>query len=442
MNSNHSPTSSCGCNDNGNALHETIERRRNLTTRREFLGVLPAGLALPALLSAAPAAAAATTEGLGESFGGSSVGNLYPFLEKLAIHGEFPLSWLQPKFSNLDVWRRAAKAKVQELMHYAPPRCAPKAEVVARVDKGDYWQETVRFNTTPVVRVPAAVLIPKKAHFPAPGIVALHDHGAFFLWGREKLVESDDEHPALTEFKRTAYGGISIAAALARQGYVVIVTDMFYWGERRILLDGDAEDWRTRPRTMPPARVAAYNQRSSQLTDLVGRTIYTTGTTWYGIMVTDDLRTVDYLASRPEVDPQRLCCVGLSVGGFRSGQLAALDERIKAAVVVGWMCSFPRQLKTQIIHTIGPLMHVPGLYCHLDYPDIVSLAAPRALMVINGSRDGLFQLDGVKQCFDKLQRCWAKAGVPEKINCRLFDTPHEFNSAMQAEAWAWLKQWV
>jgi hypothetical protein len=442
MNADNKPIASHGHSLKGNALPESIEPRSGLTTRREFLGILPAGLALPVLMSTGQGVAGATSKEVPVSSTGSSVGSLYPFLEKLAVHDEFPISWLQPQFTDLGAWRQTAKAKVQELMQYAPPHCLPEAEVVERVDKGDYWQETVRFNTTPDVRIPASVLIPKKGRFPAPGIVALHDHGAFFLWGREKLVESDEEHPALTEFKRGAYGGISIAAALARQGYVVIVTDMFYWGERRILLDGDPEDWRTRPRTMPNERVAGYNQRSSQLTDLVGRTITTTGATWYGILVTDDLRTVDYLASRPEVDPQRLGCVGLSVGGFRSGQLAALDERIKAAVAVGWMCSYPRQLKTQINHTIGPLMHVPGLYRHLDYPDIVSLAAPRALMVINGSKDGLFQLDGVKQSFEKLKRCWAKAGVPEKINCRLFDTPHEFNPAMQAEAWVWLKKWV
>ncbi|MBI2299724.1 MAG: hypothetical protein HYU66_12425, partial [Armatimonadetes bacterium] len=78
----------------------------------------------------------------------------------------------------------------------------------------------------------------------------------------------------------------------------------------------------------------------------------------------------------------------------------------------------------------------------LDYPDIVSMTAPRALMVINGSQDGLFDLDGVKGCFARLGRNWKKAGVPEKINCRLFDEPHEFSVQGQAEAWEWLKRWV
>lgn len=68
------------------------------------------------------------------------------------------------------------------------------------------------------------------------------------------------------------------------------------------------------------------------------------------------------LLTRPEVDPKRIGCVGLSVGGLRACHLAALDERIKAAVVVGWMASFPAQLQRYVRSTIGFTKLVPGLY--------------------------------------------------------------------------------
>ena len=151
-------------------------------------------------------------------------------------------------------------------------------------------------------------------------------------------------------------------------------------------------------------------------------------------MYWDDIRTVDYLLTRPEVDPKRIGCVGLSMGGLRACHLAALDERVKAAVVVGWMASFPAQLQNHIRNTIGHTKLVPGLYRYLDYPDVASLALPSALLVINGSKDTLFELDGVKPCFDKLAACYQKAGVPEKVRTRLYDTPHEFNAEMQTEA--------
>ena len=104
-------------------------------------------------------------------------------------------------------------------------------------------------------------------------MVALHDHGGFYFWGGEKLVPVQDEHPTLAEFKRQYYGGNSIAADLARQGYVVIVIDMFYWGERRMLLDDDPPDWRLRPKEITAERISAFNQRAGQSEALVGRTI-------------------------------------------------------------------------------------------------------------------------------------------------------------------------
>jgi dienelactone hydrolase len=415
-----------------------------MSTRREFVQWLAASLCLPPAVPAEARAAAShsSSEESPMPATGSDVGSLFPFIHSQAVKGEFPLSFLRPEFKDPAAWKRRARGKLLDLLHYAPPKCAPRAEVVERKDCGDYLREKVYFNTTPDIRAPAYVLIPKKAKLPAPAIVALHDHGGFYMWGKEKLVEREEEHPVLAGFKREYYAGASIASALARQGYVVIVIDMFYWGERRMLLDGDPADWRDRPKTLAPERIAAFNQRAGQSEQLVGRTIYAAGFTWPGVIFWDDIRTVDYLVTRPEVDRNRIGCVGLSVGGLRSCHLAALDDRIKAAVVVGWMTSFPAQLKSRIVNTIGHTMLVPGLYRTLDYPDVAALAMPSALLVINGSRDTLFDPGGVRSAFDKLTACYRKAGAPEKLRVRLYDTPHEFNAEMQAEAWEWLRKWV
>ncbi len=372
----------------------------------------------------------------------ADVGSLFPFIESQAVKADFPLSFLSAGFASLEQWKPQARGKLLELLHYAPPPCDPQAEVVERVDEGDYIREKVYYSTTPDVRVPAYVLIPKGVPLPAPAVVALHDHGAFYLWGKEKLVELPDEHPAMKSFKEQYYSGKSIASELARQGYVVIAIDMFYWGERRMLLDGDPDDWRERPADMPTERVVAFNQRASQSEQLVGRTIFSAGFTWAGVMFWDDIRTVDYLCTRPEVDQSRIGCVGLSVGGLRSCHLAALDDRIKAAVVVGWMASFPTQLHHQIRNTVGHTKVVPGLYRHLDYPDVASLAMPSALLAINGTQDALFNLEGVRASFAKLSACYAKAGVPDRFRGSFYDTPHEFNSQMQTEAWEWLARWL
>ena len=411
-----------------------------MSTRREFLHESTSGALAAALAAAGPAVAAGRHEALlaDAPEEGSDIGSLHPFVQSQAVKGEFPLSFLQPRFKDLPAWKKEARGLVLDLLHYSPPRCDPRPETIERIDRGDYVLERVAFNTTPDVRVPAFVLVPKGKPLPAPGIVALHDHGGFYLWGKEKLVEQDDEHPALADFKRESYAGRSIASELCRRGYVVVVIDMFYWGERRMLLAGDAPDWRERPRTITRERVAEFDRRASSAEQLLGRTIMAAGFTWAGVIFWDDIRTVDYLASRPDVDAARIGCVGLSVGSLRSGHLAALDDRIKAAVAVCWMTSFPAQLERHVKNTIGHTKLVPGLYRSLDYPDVVSMAAPAALLVINGSRDGLFAPLGVRQSFEKLQACYAKAGVAERLRTRMYDTPHEFNTEMQAEAWEWL----
>jgi dienelactone hydrolase len=373
---------------------------------------------------------------------GSHLGNLYPFVQGQADRSKFELSFLRPEFTNLRRWQQAARAKVLDHLFYAPGRVDPQPQLVRRTDRGDYVEEYLTFQTTPDLRVPAYVLVPKKAKLPAPAVVVLHSHDGIYLWGKEKVVENDQEHPALTAFKQRSYAGKSIAAELSRRGYVVIAIDMFYWGERRMVLDDDPSSYRERPLAMTEQEIRAFNQRASQDESLVGRSLFTAGITWPGVVLWDDIRTLDYLATRPDVDRNRLGCVGLSVGGYRSFLLAALDERIKAAVDVGWMTSFGSQIKQHVIHTVGLSFHINGLYRYMDMPDLAALIAPRAVLVINGSQDRLFALDGVKTAFDKIARCYVKAGAPGRSRCRLYDAPHEFNLDMQAEAWAWLGQWV
>ena len=143
-------------------------------------------------------------------------------------------------------------------------------------------------------------------------------------------MESDHEHPALTEYKQELYHGRSIASELARRGYVVIVIDAFYWGERRMVLDDDPRSYRE-PSQMTKEDVAKFNRRSQQGEQLVARSLFTAGITWPGVALWDDLRTVDYLARAPRSILRGSRASGLSMGGYRSFLLAALEPRIKVA---------------------------------------------------------------------------------------------------------------
>ena len=381
-----------------------------------------------------------TPNPLDEPIADSHVGSLLgPIARIRDAYGWASESFASDRFKASDhaSWRKRMLAEVFASMRYAPAKADVAAETVERVDCGTHVREKVYFNTTSELRAPAYVLVPKNLRGKAPGIVALHDHGGFYRWGKEKLVRVDGEHPALTEFKG-AYAGRSIADDLAAQGYVVIVIDMFFWGERRLRLPDDAK-----PEPESVEDVRKFNASRGGMEQLVARTIYTSGFTWAGLIFWDDIRTLDYLASRPEVDANRLGCVGLSVGAWRAAHLTALDERIKAGVAVCWLSSFKDIQAKHTVHTVGFTKILPGMYRRLDMPDVISLAAPRALLAINGMKDGLFPVEtGVKPAYRTLETVYAKLGAAERFRGHLYDSPHEFNAGMQREAWEWLKRWV
>jgi dienelactone hydrolase len=187
--------------------------------------------------------------------------------------------------------------------------------------------------------------------------------------------------------------------------------------------------------------IGAFNWRSSEQTWNTSVGLSMAGITWAGVMCWDDIRTVDYLVSRPEVDPDRIGCCGLSVGAYRAVHLAGLDERIKAAVVVGWMCSFPAMLQNKLT-SIGPMKIIPGLYQSMDLPDIAAMTCPGALMCIHGTRDELFTNEGVQAAYSKITNIYAKAGLPERFDGVTYDGPHEFNLSMQEKAFTWLERWL
>src|SRR5437870_11433018 len=179
-------------------------RRSTMSTRRQFMRRTAAALSGSLVASEPTCAALIPVEGPkvpAATQTGSDVGSLFPFIQSQAPR-DFSLSFLRDEFTDVTAWKKQARGKLLELLHYAPPKCKPEAETVEKVDRGDYVQEKVYFNTTPDLRVPAYVLIPKKAKRPLPGIVALHDHGGFYLWGKEKLVEDPEDHPTLTAFQK------------------------------------------------------------------------------------------------------------------------------------------------------------------------------------------------------------------------------------------------
>lgn len=335
-----------------------------------------------------------------------------------------------------DAFRTAARAKVRDVLSYEPPRVDFQSEVVERVDCGGFWRERVLISTTPWFRFPAYVLIPKGLKNPAPAIVDLHSHGGMFLFGKEKVIDFGANHPAMTKYHEQNYDGRPTATALVKRGYVVISFDTFMFGERRVLLDEDLKfGWDRSKYSLDD--VQQLNQKCRAKEATIAKSLVLAGATWPGVVNFDDRRVVEYLTTRPEVDAARIGCVGISMGGYRSAYLTAMDERIKAACVVGFMSSMQPMLKSHI-DTHSWIHFLPGLHRLMDLPELVSLTAPRALFVQQCSQDRLFPLVGMQAAVQRIAELYESASSRDQFRGRFYDEPHRWTIAMQDEAFAWL----
>lgn len=373
-----------------------------------------------------------------------SIGNLFPLIETIDSQNEPRLSFLNPQFNDMAAWRETARSELLTLLRYMPPTCDLQPEIVERVDCGNHYREKLYFLSAPDVKVPAYFLYPQHTDSPVPGIVALHDHGGFYTYGKEKLVDLPDESPDLRKFKQESYSGRSYATLLARRGYAVLVTDAFYFGERRIDFDTVDADIRSRLETRISTlveKVSTYHQQVSAFEEMVARHIIAAGATWLGIMSHDDRASVSYLCSRPEVDASRIGCLGLSMGGHRNDYLTATDPRIKAAVTVGWMTNW-RDLLPQHVRSHSWAQFLPSLAGVLELSDVVSIGMPAALCILQCARDELFPLHGMQRACDKLEQLYTKAGIHERYQARFYDVTHQFNAEMQEDAFAWLDRWL
>jgi dienelactone hydrolase len=368
----------------------------------------------------------------------SDTGTLFAHMEELGRRSDFPGSFLNPGWRSWADFRRAARQTVLDALGSAPPPADPRPEVIHRQEFDTFTREKILFSTAPELRVPAYLHLPKKRSGRLPAIVDLHSHGGMFLFGKEKVIDFGANHPAMVDYHKANYEGRPTATEFVRRGYAVITIDAFAFGERRILMDEDLKDGWDRTR-YSLEDVRRLNQRNRQKESTIVKTLACAGLTWPGVVAWDDMRTVDYLLTRPEIDPARIGCVGVSMGGWRSLLLSGLDERIAAGCVVGFM-STAKPMMRKHMDTHSFVHFIPRLHDRLDLPDIVALRAPKPLLVQQCRRDGLFPLAGMEESLAKIARIYAKNGSPNAFTGRFYDQPHIFNVAMQDDAIAWFDQ--
>jgi dienelactone hydrolase len=374
----------------------------------------------------------------------SYLGSLAPILRSIHEERGFPMAYANREGISVAEWRRRGRAEVERALSYFPKAVPLDLRVHSTVKRDGYEVRIVSFAGSAHYRVPAYLLVPD-GKGPFPGVVALHDHGGWFYHGKEKLVRMDGEHPALRGFRERYYGDRAWADELARRGFVVLVPDAFYWGERRLEYKQTPAELEKRLAGLDPNTaewISAWNGYVRERVSELNTWLSFSGTSWMGIVNHDDRRSVELLASLPEVDAKRIGCAGLSGGGYRATYLTGMEPRIKASVIVGWMTSLPTTLDIPYSVHSG-LFDAFGAHASLDHPDIASLAAPDcAVFVQNCARDRLFTKAGMDASTEKIRAVYADLKHPERFQGKFYDVPHQFNAEMQEEAFAWIEKWL
>ena len=295
-------------------------------------------------------------------------------------------------------------------------------------------------------RTQAWLLRPAGHAEPLPGILALHDHGGFKFYGKEKIADGPlTPDAALTGHRDSAYGGRAFANEFAKQGFAVLVHDVFLWGSRRFPLEDIplqdrmhglrlAEAWKQEGREID--EIAVYNAATGFHEHTIEKYCNLLGTTLAGVVSHEDRIAFNYLMSREDVIADRLGCVGLSGGGNRSALLLATSERIKAAVIVGLMSTYPGLLDHNVIsHT---WMFFPnGWARHGDWPDIAASRAPMPLLVQYDREDDLFTLEGMQAAHERIISHYHRSDSPQAYTGQFYPGPHKFDLEMQSEANNW-----
>jgi dienelactone hydrolase len=302
--------------------------------------------------------------------------------------------------AQIDEWRVRVRDRLISMLGPAPQRVPAHFEVTESVDAGDYRRMRVVYDTEMAMSVPAFLLVPHGRTAPGPAVLAVHGHGA----GKAMVCGVDDG-----DDRRSAeiaeYGG-AYAHELACRGFVVLAPDLRCFGERADpVWDEPAKyecDWNLVAATMAGQSPLAQNL-------------------W-------DLRcSLDVLADHELVDPAALGVCGLSYGATLTLFLAALDDRVRACVVSGYLSSW-RAAHTVPWNMCGSQV-LTGMLGQIEHLDVAALVSPRAMLVESGTDDFIFPIAAARETVASLAEIYAHDGAADHLEHDEFAGGHRWHGA-------------
>ena len=295
-------------------------------------------------------------------------------------------------------WQKALRSKVVELIGGFPAERQPLRPISLETRTFPaYTREKIVFNSRSDVSVLAYLLMPNTAPRPAPVMICIPGHGR----GVDDIVGIDE-----LGNERTDKAGYQhdFAIQVAEAGVAALAIEPMGFGCRRDPIN--VRQGLSRKACDPAAGGAL----------LVGETMV-------GWRVWDVMRTIDYIATRPELDQRRVGCMGISGGGTITVFSTALDQRIGVALVSGYLNTF-RDSIGSLAHCIDN--YVPGILKWAEMYEVAGLIAPRPLFVESGEKDNIFPVRASVESFEEVKKIYSVFGVPDVVEQEVFPEEHLF----------------
>ncbi len=294
-------------------------------------------------------------------------------------------------------WQGAFADRLRTLLGPHRPPARWKTVVERRVELKDHRREELVLEADGHPPLPLYLLLPRKADGRRPGVLALHGHGEH---GHAPVAGRDDLPGVAAAIQSAHY---DYGRQLARRGCVVAVPCLTPFGRRL----GD----RAAYGKQDPCAVAFVRLQ------LLGKVLMAEN-------LRDCLWCVELLARHPQVDAKRLACVGLSYGGRMTMLTAALEPRVRVAVVSGALNVMQERVRIQ--YSCGAQV-IPGLLRYGDVPEIGALLAPRPSVWEVGSRDRLIAPRWADEALARMRRAYRAYGAEEQLRVDRFEGGHEWS---------------
>jgi dienelactone hydrolase len=295
-------------------------------------------------------------------------------------------------------WQLQLRAKLTGLLGGFPDRTHLRFQTLEVKNYPGYRREKFVFESRPGLGVLGYLLTPTGKKAPHATVVCVPGHGR----GVDDIVGIDGSGKDRVKKPFSEY---DFAIQVVEHGMAAVAIEPMAFGCRRDAIN--KEKGLTQSACQPSAGAAL----------LLGQTMI-------GWRVWDVMRTIDWIETRPELDAKRIGCLGISGGGTCTQFSSALDLRIKAAFVSGYLNTF-RDSIMSVSHCIDN--YVPGILNWAENYDVASLIAPRFFFSEGGSRDPIFPVHATKEAFAKVKRVYEVFGAPERAQQEIFEGVHEFH---------------